>query len=563
MAKFFLAAVVSEVLASVVLAVAQQPEIPASIDGQVTGASGQPLRKAGLTLRAAGPGGAVYTADSDAAGKFSFAGIKPGGYTLSAERPGYLRTLYRAGPYETFSTITVAAGEHRGINLTLDRAAAISGRVLDQDGDPVAKVSVRLLQRRYQSGPNLMEGRSVYTDNAGRYEIPDLPPGQYYLSAGPGYGAVFSILGQRVVNGPAPGETPEYYATTFYPNGRDQTAARPIQVLHDDMQGMDIRLLKTPAFRVRGKVVGTIPGHPLEQCRIALAPADPPSTPMMGIPFQGTAAMMAKDGSFEVPGQHFPPGDYFIIATSPGAGRGLVLARQPLTIGNQDIDNTVLNLQPLVELRGRVTIEGEPQTDFSSFPGVNPPPTVTMQISLSLMHGPKLNDIRTKIQSDGSFTLGDIAPGTYEVNVFGKPSGCWVKSIHIGSREALESGIDISGADRAPLEITLSRTVGQIAGVVETDQGKPAARSTVTLFREPPGKESISSGVGENGEFTLQQVAPGTYRIYAWEDLETAQRYDPQLLDAYKSRSVRVTVRENGRERVTLSLIPSEADPKQ
>jgi protocatechuate 3,4-dioxygenase beta subunit len=547
------------IIISAVFALAQQPF--SSIDGHVTDANGQPLRKAGVTLRAVGPGGGPYSADTDAAGKFSFDEIKPGGYSLEVERPGYLRKFYRAEPHETFSTIALAPGQRREFDITLARAASISGRVFDQDGDPVAKVPVRLLHRMYQPSPNLNYGRTLYTDDSGKYEIPGLPPGEYYLSAGV-YGEVFSISGMQVVNRPTPdppvrpGQTPEYYTNTFYPSGQDQTAAQPIQILHEDVQGMDIHLLKSPGFRVGGKVAGTIPGHPLEQYRIAIGPADSPFTSMLGPGSPGPAVSLAKDGSFQFPGQRFPPGDYFIVAMSPGTGPGLILARERLTIGNRDIDNAVLNLQPLVELRGRVAIEGEPQTDFSKLPG-NPPPSVTMQVSLSFMHGPKLNDIRSKIQSDGSFTLADIAPGTYDVNVFGKPGGTWVKSIRIGSSEMSKGGIDINASTaEAPLQITLSRTVGQIAGVVETGRGKPAGGSTVTLFNEPPGRESMSSGVGENGEFTLQQVPPGTYRLYAWEDLEMAQRYDPQLLKAYESSSVVFTVRENGRERVSVTQIP-------
>ncbi len=71
------------------------------------------------------------------------------------------------------------------------------------------------------------------------------------------------------------------------------------------------------------------------------------------------------------------------------------------------------------------------------------------------------------------------------------------------------------------------------------------------------------TGVNEGGQFILPKVAPGTYRLYAWDDLETAQHYDPEFLKPYESQSVKLTVKENGREQVTLRQIPSAPEPHQ
>ena len=85
------------------------------------------------------------------------------------------------------------------------------------------------------------------------------------------------------------------------------------------------------------------------------------------------------------------------------------------------------------------------------------------------------------------------------------------------------------------------------------DQGSPAAGDAVTVGYPPgPGKVSMMTGIASNGRFTLPQVAPGTYRLYAWDDLDTAQHHDPEFLKAWESNSPLITVRENAREEVTL-----------
>jgi protocatechuate 3,4-dioxygenase beta subunit len=540
----------------------------ASVQGQVTDASGHPLRKAGVTLRAAGDGPqsrSPYTGVTDADGRYSFNGIAPGGYTLEVERAGYLRKLYRATPHETFSTITVAAGQHLNpINMALTRAVAISGGVLDEDGDPVANVRVQLL-RTYDSAHIPGGGPAVFTDESGNYRIPDLSAGRYYLSAGGDRGPVFSILGGRAVNTPVasvPPTRPGYYGTTFYPGETDQSLAKPIQIVagQNDLQGMNIQLQKRPAFQVTGKIVGEPAGCPIEKCQVLLASVGAISA--MGLGVRGTVAHIAKDGSLDFPGR-FQPGDYFFRVMSGLPGRQIVLASQRLTIRDRDI-NAVLNLQPLVEVRGNVAIEGAPKTDFSKLPGA-PPPSVTMQIFLYSPDNPEQSGLRSNITNDGSFTIGDVAPGIYEVRVCCIPGGTWVKSIQFGSQDARDNRIEIPGGTTpGQLQIMLSRSVAQIAGIVETDQGKPADGGAVTLIGDSlgSGKVSMMTGIARDGRFTLPQIAPGTYRLYAWDDLETAQHYDPDFLKSWESHSTLITVGESAGKEVTLKQIPAAAEPQ-
>lgn len=546
---------------------------PASLQGQVTDTGGHPLRKAAVTLRAAGFGPRPQSpslATTDAEGRYSFDNIAPGEYTLQVERAGYLGKLYRATPHETFSTITVAAGQHLSpINMALTRAVAISGQVLDEDGDPVANVRVQLLQHTYDSALTTGGGPAVFTDESGNYRIPDLSAGRYYLSVGWDRGPVFSILGGRAVNTPVasvpptlPGESPRYYGTTFYPSETDQSLAKPIQIVagQKDLQGMNIQLQKRPAFHVTGKIVGEPAGCPIEKCQVLLASVG--ATSAMGLGVRGTVAHIAEDGSLDFPGR-FQPGDYFIRVMSGLPGRQIVLASQRLTIRDRDI-NAVLNLQPLMEIRGNVAIEGAPKTDFSNLPGT-PPPAVTMQIFLYSPDNPEQSGLRSKITNDGSFTIGDVAPGIYEVRVCCIPGGTWVKSIQFGSQDPRDNRIEIpGGTSPGQLQITLSRSVAQIAGVVETDQGKPADGGAVTLIGDSlgSGKLSMTTGIARDGRFTLPQIAPGTYRLYAWDDLETAQHYDPDFLKSWESHSTLITVGESAREEVTLKQIPAAAEPQ-
>jgi hypothetical protein len=553
-------------LISAAAALAQQAAAEgARLEGHVRDRDGKPVRKAGLTLRRMDSGSLpapIYAATSDAAGVYSFSGINPGSYSLSVERSGYLRGMFRANPHETFSRVALAAGQQiRDVDVTLKRGGSVSGLVLDEDGDPVAGLQVRVLRLRNGNGVDLTEERSAGTDDSGRYQIPYLEPGPIYLSAGPDDGTLFSIQGMRAVRETTPGVVPAYYAGTYYPGGQKQADAKPIEIQDDDIQGLDFRLHKTQAFLVRGKVVGVISGYPLEKCQIVLRAVDILRKGMGGLNggFQWPLARLAKDGTFDFPGLHFAPGDYFMTATAGDPGRSTLLAQQRLTIRDRDIDDAVLNLHPLVELKGTVAIEGQQHTDFSALPGT-PPPSVTMRVGLLPVDTPATTYRPSAIKADGSFTIADIAPGVYNLNMSGIPGGTWMKSVRIGSAEAGDGRVEITDATGTePLEITLSRSVSQISGQVINEQGTPVPGGAVLVFSDPWGSRgsSMLTGVGENGRFAATNLRPGAYRIYAYEDLEQAQRYDLGILKAAEASSVRVSVKENEHAEVILRQIPA------
>src|SRR5437773_942516 len=88
---------------------ATKPEDLGSIEGQVlNAATGEPLKKASVTLRALNGRGQTPAVSSDTSGRFSLTGVEPGRYRLFAERNGFVRQEYGArGPERTGTALTV------------------------------------------------------------------------------------------------------------------------------------------------------------------------------------------------------------------------------------------------------------------------------------------------------------------------------------------------------------------------------------------------------------------------------------------------------------------------
>ena len=67
-------------------------------------------------------------------------------------------------------------------------------------------------------------------------------------------------------------------------------------------------------------------------------------------------------------------------------------------------------------------------------------------------------------------------------------------------------------------------------------------------------KTSVSD---QNGRFTFRGIAPGGYRVYAWEVIKANAWYDRDLLSQYEALGKPVRIQESSKETVDLKIIPA------
>src|SRR6185295_19753308 len=72
----------------------------------------------------------------------------------------------------------------KGIEFQLPRGSVISGHVLDEDGDAMPGVVVRVMRYQYLQGQRrLTPAGNGQTDDKGQYRVWGLMPGDYYVNA--------------------------------------------------------------------------------------------------------------------------------------------------------------------------------------------------------------------------------------------------------------------------------------------------------------------------------------------------------------------------------------------
>ncbi len=238
---------------------ANQESQLAAIAGTVVKAStGEPLKKAQVVMnkeeeiRDEHP---LY-AITDATGHFSRERISPGRYNLEVRRAGYLTARYGQGqqPDRRGAVFTLAVGQKiSDLLFRLQRTAVISGRVQDEDGEPVRDLNVEAFRRTIVGGkPKIKAQRPGSTNDLGEYRIFDLPPGRYLILASSTRGTFFEDSGPN-------------YPATYFPGTTEIARASAIEVKSgDEVLGIDIVMAPRPSnqtFKIHGHVLNSIPGY--------------------------------------------------------------------------------------------------------------------------------------------------------------------------------------------------------------------------------------------------------------------------------------------------------------
>lgn len=562
---------------------------PARLEGKVVSdTTGEGLRKATLALRLSSnprDGGLSVTTDNE--GKFVFPQVPPGQYRLTTERAGYLRQEYGArSGMGMGQTITLGPGGLvKDVQVRMQPQATLSGRVLDQDGDPIQRAHVNVLRRAYFQGQRRwMPMQGNMTDPGGEFKVANLQAGQYLVCASVDAGMMMGMMGVSEPPRPADGKPEEAPVMTCYPNVTNPDEAATVEVQPGrDMPGLDIRMQTARVFRVRGKVAAPDGGG---RIGVMLMPADRAAGVGMGM-MNRNMAQVKSDGTFEM--RNVRPGSYSLTLMR-FEGMSQTLGRTPLQVGDQDVEGVVVTATPPITVSGTIRIEGETTTQLAEGQmagrmgigagggggGIRPSGGAPAAATPDAATKPRPSDVRVMLASvegfsfapgefaktDGTFTLANVAPDKYRVSTFMPGDGLYLKSARWNGQDVTESPLDLTQGGSGTLEILFSRNGAELSGVAQGADGKPMAGAMVTLIPEPAREErnhrAKTASTDQNGQFRITSVAPGRYKLYAWEQMEYGAAMDPEYTKPHAGKAVDVSLEEKARETRNVTVIAAK-----
>jgi hypothetical protein len=151
----------------------------ASISGHVlTPGSNTPVRAA--DVEAVADNGTRLPTKTDENGAYRFDGVAEGAWRIYAAKGGYISWQFgQRRPFQEPPAASLTRGQAFTADIPLTRGGAITGRIYDASGDPLAGLLVRVYRATMQQGARRLKAVGVadLTDDAGAYRVYGLPPG--------------------------------------------------------------------------------------------------------------------------------------------------------------------------------------------------------------------------------------------------------------------------------------------------------------------------------------------------------------------------------------------------
>jgi len=568
----------------------------ASVTGTVvvTG-SGQPARKARVTL-SGGELRGTLTRTTDDQGRFAFAALPAGRYSLSVSKASHVSTTYgqhRPGSGRPGTPIQLADGQHFEAQLQLPRGGAITGTVVDEHAEATPGIQLRALRYVMQSGQRTLQpAGSGTTDDRGIFRIFGLQPGEYVVCATP-RGTVGTdmdrmrtemdamrrraeTLAQRdATEARAMLERATFmetqlnvdeqatgYSPVCFPGTPTPANASVVTLgLGEERGGVDFQLQLVPLARIEGSVMNPM-GAPLQNVQVSLMTAGDVSS------FGTRTARPDAEGGFRMSG--VPPGQYTLVARATvrppartaaqaQAGRapempaGRTAAEQvrlwsmmDVSIDGRNLTNVLLSLQPGMTVTGQIVFDGATQQ----------PPSDLTRARVTLMPfnpAPALRTVVTsaagRVDAAGRFTIPNVVPGRYRLSGSSGASGWFVESAVVAGQDTVDFPVEIRANQNVTgASITFTDRQTAFTGAVVNERNEPVSAYTIVVYAADPrywtglSRRIQTARPGTDGRFTFRNLPPGDYRLATVFDPEPGAWLDPAYLQQLDSSATRLSL---------------------
>lgn len=504
---------------------------PGRLQGVVVDAQTQaPLP--GVTVSLTPAGRRAVTVQTDPSGAFVFDGLTPGRYEYSARKEGYAfgGPARSAENKDLGSWINVEPAESlTNFRIPMTRAAVISGRVVDSRGRPAEGVRAVVMKYRYDDdGKRALAGigvRAAESDDEGRFRIFGLNSGEYFI-----------LFSAPLFTGPVSNEV---FVPTYYPGTTDSLNMKSVVVeAGGEIRLSDVVLASEPAvpvtLRIASPVAWSAPDVRTVEFR---RPGERGTTMLSGADaFGGPNAVTlgaVSAGTYEV-----------VVGWE--TGKTNYRAATLIEVGPNGVKGQpVLSLSSGGPLRGSILAQA---TDGSTRPLAG--------VEFVLRFG--MSQATAASGKDGAFLLPSVPSGENTVRLARLPDDAFVISARQGNRDVLREGVVQSSPDA--VEVVIGTAGGAVKGVVQASKGEPVASAIVALV---PSDERLrnqqhlyrSANTDQRGMFALRGIAPGSYKLFSWPQLDGAAYRNSEFMKKFEDVGTAVEIRASSESSVELHVI--------
>ncbi len=434
------------------------------ISGMVSDTGGNAVPNAVLLLRenammamieGTAADGAAVTITSDKFGKFEFVNVSPGqNYVIDVSADGY-------GGINT-PPIAVLENEDTIHDITLEVASMLAGMVTSIDGEAIEGVTIQAYLMD-KSKPNT--NSTTKTDDAGYFEVTDIPPGE------------FQIVARHPL---------------FQPHSRSRAKSGD----------MNVTIELQPLPKITGQVVDSSTGAPITDFEVQLrqpvaggqnelSTADPQTRRRIEHPEGRFEIVAPTAGDFMVEGiaRGYANTSSERFTTTMGASGPVVMVR--MTMGGT-LTGRVLGAGGVPVAGATVATHDKEWSDdlFWQSLGAGAPGAAT--------------ETTVRTGKDGSFTIEHLTPAEYQIVVR-----------HRDYAQEIVKGLPVSEGQTARVPDVQLPQGAEISGTVIGPSGSPMAGATIKMFPTTQNARTYNAQTNKNGEYRIKNIRQGSYKIHA------------------------------------------------
>jgi hypothetical protein len=533
-------------LAFAALAHAQQPQTSQfKLEGTVVNSlTGEPVPRALVQVS----GRAALTG---AEGEFSFDGLSAGTTQVQLTKPGYFPPGAKARGWTSGSTVTVGPDTEKVV-LKLAPEAIITGRVTGQDDEPLEGAAIQVLAYISQGdgAQQLMAVSTSRSDEDGNFRIAGLTAGRYYVT----------VLAAGINRNGLGAQTAQinlaYPPLVYYPGNEGLAAAAMVDLAPGQRMEAPFSLALRPAYTVSGNVVTT------GEWKQVHPPMIVDSTGQSLIPVD---TFDGKTGAFEF--RSVPAGNYSVRLSGIDPQDRSRSSDHKIAI-SKPISGLRLLLKPGIDIPVVIRTEfTKPiQQMHASCPSTPPGggfqqsdcpdyPKARVELIAADATGLRFNTDYGPLKDSQVFGIHGVAPGGYLVRVQATFGG-YVQSVRSGGVDLLQESLRVAEDGTVmPIEVVLRDDSATLKVAVRTE--KPGGSGTIVLYAEgapllsPTRGSTISAGTYSY----VGPLAPGSYKVFAFDSLDGIDFARPDSLAKYASQAARITLSPNRESSVIVDVI--------
>ena len=445
-------------------------------------------------------------ATTDDQGQYRLSDLPPGPYRVSAHGKNIL------GPRGAKMVNLRSGQDLTGINFFFPVYGVITGKVLDQNKEPVPGASVYLMSKEYATGGVVQYFYKgiANTDDQGEYTLAGVEPGvPHALMA-----AKSMRLMAPVSDAPANLKLRKpAFVPTYYPNVEQPEGAAPMVLRAGERrEGVDIRLLRAPSYCIEGSV-GAGGRNITGRFMVAGSEYNASIAYGGGMATSPPGGALTSDGKLRICGLR--RGDYRLIAyySQPDSREGpSQYGTATVTIRDEDVKDVRVMPVPGLQIPGTIVWEGAP---------ADPPLSSKVVVSLRPLSRPNLGEQGGFVRADvpGEFLIPNVFMDEYRVSASINAPGVYVKDIFYGASSVLD--VPIRAGSAPDLRVVLAHDGGSIAVRVADKDGNSVPDVHVAILpAELPSEAAVpgrlvSGETDQDGNYSYGALTPGKYLVLA------------------------------------------------